>query len=164
MACAGSFRGPFVPGNDVYSTATIADVWGVSGVGNMFKPGTMTGKVPEFIQYKSGTPGPTISDTRTSRRVSALPGVRTRKAGSGASWVKAANRDPWRVFDCLQPDGDGHLHRDVQRQSGRIPDGHAQREPQQHRVSAPINGRCCSVKGAVSPRLPSRPRFPIRSS
>ncbi len=46
---------PFVPGNDVYSTATIADVWGVSGVGNMFKPGTLTGKVPEFIQYKAGT-------------------------------------------------------------------------------------------------------------
>ena len=46
---------PFVPGNDVYSTATIADIWGVSGVGNMFKPGTLTGKVPEFIQYKTGT-------------------------------------------------------------------------------------------------------------
>jgi len=46
---------PFVPGNDVYSTATIADAWGVSGVGNMFKPGTLTGKVPEFIQYKKGT-------------------------------------------------------------------------------------------------------------
>jgi hypothetical protein len=45
---------PFVAGNDVYSTATIADVWGVSGVGNMFKPGTLTGKVPEFIQYKQG--------------------------------------------------------------------------------------------------------------
>jgi hypothetical protein len=46
---------PFVPGNDVYSTATIADIWGVSGVGNMFKPGVMTGKLPEFIQYKKGT-------------------------------------------------------------------------------------------------------------
>jgi hypothetical protein len=46
---------PFVPGNSVFSTATIADVWGVSGIGNMFKPGTMTGKLPEFIQYKKGT-------------------------------------------------------------------------------------------------------------
>jgi hypothetical protein len=46
---------PFVPGNDVYSTATIADIWGVSGVGNMFKPGVMTGKLPEFIQYTKGT-------------------------------------------------------------------------------------------------------------
>ncbi len=46
---------PFVPGNDVYSTATIADVWGVSGVGNIFKPNTMTGKEPVFIQYTTGT-------------------------------------------------------------------------------------------------------------
>ena len=49
------FQRPFVPGNDVYSTATIEDIWGVSGVGNMFKPGVMTGKLPEFIQYKKGT-------------------------------------------------------------------------------------------------------------
>jgi hypothetical protein len=46
---------PFVPGNDVYSTATIEDIWGVSGVGNMFKPGTLTGKEPVFIQYTKGT-------------------------------------------------------------------------------------------------------------
>ena len=46
---------PFVPGNDVYTYATVADVWGVSGEGNMFKPGTMTGKLPEFIQYTEGT-------------------------------------------------------------------------------------------------------------
>ena len=46
---------PFVPGNDVYTTATMADIWGVSGVGNMFKPGTLTGKEPVFIQYKKGT-------------------------------------------------------------------------------------------------------------
>ncbi len=45
---------PFVPGNDVYSTATVEDIWGVSGVGNMYKPGIQTGKVPEFIQYKAG--------------------------------------------------------------------------------------------------------------
>ena len=49
------FQKPFVAGNDVYTTATVADVWGVSGVGNMYKPGTLTGKVPEFIQYTEGT-------------------------------------------------------------------------------------------------------------
>jgi hypothetical protein len=46
---------PFVPLNSVYSTATVADVWGVSGVGNLFKPGTLTGIAPTFIQYKKGT-------------------------------------------------------------------------------------------------------------
>jgi hypothetical protein len=46
---------PFVPLNSVYTTATVADVWGVSGVGNLFKPGTLTGISPTFIQYKEGT-------------------------------------------------------------------------------------------------------------
>ncbi len=45
---------PFVSENNTLSTATIADAWGVSGVGNLYKPGTLTGKVPEFIQYKAG--------------------------------------------------------------------------------------------------------------
>jgi hypothetical protein len=46
---------PYVPGNDVYSTATIADVWGVSGIGNLMKPGTLTGTLPQFIDYTAGT-------------------------------------------------------------------------------------------------------------
>src|SRR5438093_904105 len=46
---------PFVALNDAYSTATVADVWGVSGIGNLFKPGTMTGTSPKFVQYTAGT-------------------------------------------------------------------------------------------------------------
>jgi hypothetical protein len=45
---------PFYPQNDSYSTATLADVWGVSGVNNLFKPGVLTGKTPEFRQFKKG--------------------------------------------------------------------------------------------------------------
>jgi hypothetical protein len=45
---------PFHPTNSSYATGTVADVWGVSGVGNLFKPGTLTGKKPEFNQYKKG--------------------------------------------------------------------------------------------------------------
>jgi hypothetical protein len=30
-------------------------MWGVSGVGNMFKPGTLAGKTPQFIQWQNGT-------------------------------------------------------------------------------------------------------------
>jgi Carboxypeptidase regulatory-like domain len=45
---------PLYPLNDSYSTATLQDVWGVSGVGNIFKPGTLTGKKPEFNQYPKG--------------------------------------------------------------------------------------------------------------
>jgi hypothetical protein len=45
---------PFYPLNNSYSTATIEDVWGRSGVGNLFMPGVLTGKSPQFIQYNEG--------------------------------------------------------------------------------------------------------------
>jgi hypothetical protein len=51
---------PFYPMNDSYSTATFADLCGISGVAsdgscNQFKPGVLTGKTPEFIRYTKGT-------------------------------------------------------------------------------------------------------------
>ncbi|HEX6974205.1 MAG TPA: hypothetical protein VF147_07385, partial [Vicinamibacterales bacterium] len=47
-------QSPFTPVNNSYSKATLADVWGVSGVGNLFRPGVMTGKHPEFVQFNKG--------------------------------------------------------------------------------------------------------------
>jgi hypothetical protein len=47
---------PFTPLNGSYSTATVADLFGVSGVGNLFKPGTLTGKAPVFVQFNEGDP------------------------------------------------------------------------------------------------------------
>ena len=35
---------PFTPLNDSYTTTTVADLFGVSGPGNLFKPGVMTGR------------------------------------------------------------------------------------------------------------------------
>jgi hypothetical protein len=51
---------PFHPLNDSYSTATIEDLCGVSGVGsngrcNLFQPGVLGGKKPEFVQFSKGT-------------------------------------------------------------------------------------------------------------
>lgn len=51
---------PFYPLNNSYSTATMADVCGVSGVAangscNLFQQGVQTGKTPEFIQFNKGT-------------------------------------------------------------------------------------------------------------
>jgi len=46
---------PFYALNNSYYTATVADVWGVSGVGNLFKPGTLTGQKPVFGTYAEGT-------------------------------------------------------------------------------------------------------------
>jgi hypothetical protein len=46
---------PFYPLNNSYATATIEDVWGVSGVGNLFAPGVLTGRKPTFIGFGEGT-------------------------------------------------------------------------------------------------------------
>ena len=50
---------PFRPLNNSYSTATLADVCGVSGIGadgvcNLFQPNVQTGQKPVFIQYDEG--------------------------------------------------------------------------------------------------------------
>ena len=45
---------PFYPMNNSYSKATVADVWGRSGVGNLFSPGGLTGQAPTFTQYDEG--------------------------------------------------------------------------------------------------------------
>jgi hypothetical protein len=50
---------PFTALNDSYATATMADICGVSGEGgqygcNLFQPGTLTGKKPQFINLAKG--------------------------------------------------------------------------------------------------------------
>jgi len=46
---------PFYPTNNSYTTVTDASMYGVSGVGNIFNPGTLTGTKPNYIQYPAGT-------------------------------------------------------------------------------------------------------------
>jgi hypothetical protein len=46
---------PFYPTNNSYTTVTEASLYGVSGTGNLFTPGTLTGTKPSFIQYPAGT-------------------------------------------------------------------------------------------------------------
>ncbi|MDX2030095.1 MAG: TonB-dependent receptor [Blastocatellia bacterium] len=46
---------PFVASTDVYSQTSFNELFGVSGPGNLFKPGTLTGKVTEFTQFNSDT-------------------------------------------------------------------------------------------------------------
>lgn len=46
-------HGPFVTTSDNYAyVSDFSDVFGVSGAGNLFKPGTLTGKIPTFIGTK----------------------------------------------------------------------------------------------------------------
>ncbi len=49
------YQFPFVSRNNSYATATVEGMWGVSGVGNLFKPGTLTGKVPQYQTLTKNT-------------------------------------------------------------------------------------------------------------
>jgi len=46
---------PFIALNNVYSQVPFEDLFGVSGSGNLFKPGTLTGRESQYTQYKSNT-------------------------------------------------------------------------------------------------------------
>jgi hypothetical protein len=46
---------PFYPVNNSYTTVTEDSLYGISGVGNLFKPGTLTGTKPVYVQYPAGT-------------------------------------------------------------------------------------------------------------
>jgi hypothetical protein len=47
-------QNPFYPTNDSYTTLTVADLYGISGEGNIGKPGTLTGARPQFVRYPKG--------------------------------------------------------------------------------------------------------------
>jgi hypothetical protein len=46
---------PFTVDNSSYTTSTLDDIWGSSGPGNLFKPGTIAGRPTQFTQMKDGT-------------------------------------------------------------------------------------------------------------
>jgi hypothetical protein len=46
---------PFYPTNNSYTTVTDESLYGISGVGNLFKSGTLTGTKPTYVQYLAGT-------------------------------------------------------------------------------------------------------------
>ncbi|MBI4471737.1 MAG: TonB-dependent receptor [Acidobacteria bacterium] len=47
-------QGPFHPLNSSYTTVSVDDLWGISGSGNLFRPGVMTGRTTQFVQFKKG--------------------------------------------------------------------------------------------------------------
>ncbi len=47
-------QGPFTALNEGYSTVTVDGLFGVSGPGNLFKPGTQTGQATQFIPFRTG--------------------------------------------------------------------------------------------------------------
>ena len=47
---------PFTPKNNVYAQTSFAELFGVSGQGNLFQPGNLAGKAAQYTQYTGGTP------------------------------------------------------------------------------------------------------------
>lgn len=47
-------QNPFYPTNDSYTTLTLESLYGISGVGNINKPGTLTGTRSQFIRFPKG--------------------------------------------------------------------------------------------------------------
>jgi hypothetical protein len=84
---------PFTVDNSSYTTATLNDIWGVSGPGNLFKPGTLTGRPTQFIQMQDGTPAYNTDYKNFAPslgfawRVSAKDGWLKRLAGDGGQTV-----------------------------------------------------------------------------
>ena len=48
---------PFIAKTDVYSQTTFNELFGISGPGNLFKPGTTTGRATQYTQFKAGAQG-----------------------------------------------------------------------------------------------------------
>jgi hypothetical protein len=86
---------PFTVDNSSYTTATLNDVWGISGPGNLFKPGTLAGRDTQFIQAKKGT-GAYNTDYKNfapslgfAWRVNAKSGLLKMLAGEGATVIRS---------------------------------------------------------------------------
>ena len=88
---------PFSPSNDTMTTATLADICGISGIGpggiydacNFYSPAASAGKVPEFVQLTSGTRGYNVDWNNLSPNVGFAwrPGVER-------GWLRALLGDP----------------------------------------------------------------------
>jgi len=100
---------PFTVDNSSYTTATFDDIWGVSGPGNLLKPGTLTGRPTQFTQMKEGTGAYNTDYTNFAPslgfawRVDAKDGWLKRIAGEGQTVVRggyslAYNREGIGVF------------------------------------------------------------------
>ncbi len=49
-------QNPYENLNGIYTRPGYDGVWGISGVGNLFRPGVLTGRVPAYFPVEAGTP------------------------------------------------------------------------------------------------------------
>ena len=110
---------PFYPVNNSYTTTTEAGLYGTSGVGNLFKPGTLTGDEERTGAVQGWAPTPT---TPTRNNIAPSVGFawqrqRAERARPVALRIRGRRqRDPRRIRHGVQPPGHVGLHRRVRRQ------------------------------------------------
>ena len=115
---------PFYPTNNSYTTVSEAESVRRLGVGNLFKPGTLTGTKTELRAVSGRAPTPTTPTATTSRRASGSRGSFQHGSGGlgrlifgseeGDSVIRARRRDG------LPAAGHVGLHRNVRRQPGNL--------------------------------------------
>ncbi len=120
---------PFYPLNSSYTTGTLEDIFGVSGVGNLFAPGTQTGTRPTFDQVHGGNEG--LRDRleqRGAERGDHVVAFAARRAARPHRRQRGRYRSSRGILTRLHPSRDGGLHGRLRRQPRCL----AQHVPQQH--------------------------------
>ena len=123
---------PFTPLNSSYSTATLADLCGISGVApdggcNLFQPGVTPGKRPEFINFGEGVRGYNVDYDNFA-------------PSAGFAWTLGGNGGPFgRVLGSNQGDTvlRGGYARAFNRNGMNDFTGQYQREPGDHHLGEP---------------------------
>ena len=108
---------PFYPTNNSYTTLSTAGLYGVSGDGNIFKPGTLTGTKPQFVRYAAGqyAYNPDRNNCRAERR----RGVAVPPSTGVMKWLRGSRgrrcRHSRRLGHGVPASGHVGLHRGVRR-------------------------------------------------
>ena len=154
---------PFASANDNFSAVTLADMCGVSGLGDgsiynackFFTPGASGGKIPEYTQLQSGTNGYNMDWNNVAPNVGVAwrPNV---QSGFMRSFLgdpeQATLRGGYSV--AVRAAGVRRVHRRIRRQSRQHDQPHAQR---QHGARAPrrvVAGSAVAEGAAVSRAVP----------
>ena len=153
---------PFYALNNSYSTATVDDVWGVSGyvpgcdmsnptseTCNLFQPGVMTGQKPTYQNLGEGRAARTTPTGTTWRRASASTGRRRDHDGFCRTLFGKSGRHVvlGRLQPRVRPARHERLHGRVRRQPGPV-----DQRQSQHGQRQPDACRCCSASGSTSDR------------
>ena len=164
---------PFAPSNDTMTTASLADICGVSGIGsggiydacNFYAPGSSGGKMPEFSQLTSGTRGYNIdwNNLAPNLGVAWRPSVQERLAARAARRSRAGDAAR-RLLGSVRAARHRRLHRHLRAQSRQHAEPDAQRHHRHRRSRRKLAGAAARHQNGFTPRhFRKRRRSPFRS-